>query len=60
MEKLEGMKEEEYERKEYLEKMKLSEARTMFRIRTRMIKCAMNQSSERATRDSLWQCNKCG
>ena len=46
--------------KEYLETMNLAEARTFFRIRTKMIICKMNQSSDRANKESLWRCEDCG
>ena len=38
----------------------MNEARTLFRVRTKMIKCKMNQSSDRFNRSSLWKCEDCG
>ena len=40
--------------------MDLFKARTFFRIRTKMIKCAMNQSSDAGNRAALWKCKACG
>ena len=58
--KLEVMKEEKYEQKEYLSNLTLEEARMFFRVRTKMVKCKLNQSSDRGNRASLWKCNRCG
>ena len=55
--KLEDFNKEEYEVKEYLKTMKMNDARTFFRIRT---KFKMNQSSDKMNRSSLWQCTGCG
>ena len=59
-EKLETLKGEEYGQKSYLKTMSMSEARTLFRIRTRMIRCKMNQSSDPYNKSSLWKCEDCG
>ena len=59
-EKLEGLKGKEYGRKQYLEEMNMEKARTFFRIRTRMIKCKRNQSSDPSNKATLWKCNACG
>ena len=59
-EKLEKMRGEDYGLKSYLEEMNLVEARTFFRIRTRMVKCKMNQSSDPYNRSTLWRCEDCG
>ena len=59
-EKLEIMKDEEDSKKEYLEQLTLSEARTLFRVRTRMVKCKMNQSGDKKNKSSLWKCGECG
>ena len=32
----------------------------MVRVRTRMVKCKMNQSSSKCNKASLWQCEDCG
>ena len=40
--------------------MSMSEARMFFRIRTEMIRCKMNQSSEPVNRATLWKCTACG
>ena len=54
------MKDEAYERKTYLSDLNMNDARVLFRIRTRTIKCKMNQSSSQANKASLWQCQGCG
>ena len=59
MEKLKIMKEEIYEQKEYLDHLRLSQARTLFRVRTRTLKCKLNQSSDRRNMETLWRC-QCG
>ena len=43
-----------------MDEMSLSDARTFFRLRTRMIHCQMNQSSESKNSGSLWRCQDCG
>ena len=60
LEKLEVMKDEAYERKTYLSDLNMNDARVLFRIRTRTIKCKMNQSCSQATKASLWKCQGCG
>ena len=59
MEKLVIMKEDIYEQKEYLDQLTLSQARTLFRVRTRTLKCKLNQSSDRRNKETLWRC-QCG
>ena len=54
------MKKEEFGRKAYISNMKMDDARLQFRIRTRMIKCKMNQPSDKANKETLWQCTGCG
>ena len=44
----------------YLEEMNLVEARTFFLIRTRIVKCKTNQSSDPYNRSTLWRCEDCG
>ena len=58
--KLEEMKKEEFEQKEYLTKMNMHDARLNFRITTRTIKCKMNQPSDRLNKETLWKCSACG
>ena len=60
LEKLKVMKEEEYGRKDYFHEMSLNESLLFFRIRTRMIRCKMNQSSDSLNKASLWRCEDCG
>ena len=57
--KLDSMREESYEQKAYLNDLGLNEARMFFRIRTRSIKCKMNQPSSPANKAALWQCSGC-
>ena len=58
--KLVSMKQENFEQKEYLTQMSLKDSRLMFRVRTKTIKCKMNQSSSRFNKQTLWQCSGCG
>lgn len=58
--KVNGFKEEDYEMKNYLKEMKMSDARVHFRVRTRMIRCKMNQPSDPINKATLWQCTGCG
>jgi len=58
--KLSDMKTENYGQKDYLEEMDLNKARLFFRMRTKMIKCRMNQSSDRGNSAALWRCSSCG
>lgn len=57
--KLEEFKDEDFCQKSYLKDMNLYDARVMFRIRAKMIKCKMNFSSDRRNVASLWQCDSC-
>ena len=58
--KLEALKEEDFGTKEYLKEMKMEDARLHFRIRSRTIKCKMNQPSDARNKASLWRCSACG
>ena len=60
LDKLEAMKEEKYEQRDYLSKLSLENARMLFRVRTKTVKCKMNQSSEPQNKNSLWKCSACG
>ena len=51
--------EEKCEMREYIVAMTMQEARTKFRIRTRMINCAMNQPSDPKHIANLWKCTAC-
>ena len=57
--KLDEMKKERFEIKKYLTDMSMYDARTLFRIRTRMIKCKMNQPSDKKNKETLWKCSGC-
>ena len=46
LEKLEDIKHDDYEMKSYVKDMSMKDARMMMRIRSRMVKCKMNFSSE--------------
>ena len=58
--KLELMKNENFEERDYLNKMNMHDARLHFRIRTKTIKCKMNQPSDRFNKENLWRCPACG
>ena len=58
--KIEDLVKEKFEVKEYLKEMNMHDARAMFRLRTKMMKFKMNQSSSKANKASLWQCTGCG
>ena len=45
--------------KDYIKEMTLQEARTKFRLRSRTIKCAMNQASDPKNIADLWKCKAC-
>ena len=55
--KLTLMKDEVFERKQYLKEMTMQQSRMHFRIRTNKTKCKMNFSSDPKNRDSLWRCD---
>ena len=58
--KLEEMKKEEYEEKDYLSNLSMEKARMLFRVRTKTFHCKFNQSSDKSNKESLWQCRACG
>ena len=58
-EKLEDVIYEDYELKPYIQSMNLYDARMMFRVRARMVKCKMNFSSDKGNSGSLWRCESC-
>ena len=59
--KLEEMRQEEKcELKSYFSDMTMEEARTHFRIRSKMINCKFNHSSDPKYRAELWRCSACG
>ena len=60
LEKLESMQSESFGLKDYLKELSLEQARVLFRVRTRMVKCKLNQSSQRANKAKLWRCDDCG
>ena len=45
--------------KEYANNMNLRNARTMFRIRSRMVNVKMNRKSDKKFASELWKCNYC-
>ena len=54
------LKNEKFEMKEYLEELRLSDARLKFRIRSKMVETiAMNFSSDPIHVNRLWQCTHC-
>ena len=44
---------------DYVKSMSLSKARTMFRIRSRMIDTNINKRSEKKFANELWRCDFC-
>ena len=57
---LEEMKDESFMQSEYLSNLSLEQARIMFRVRTRMIKCKWNHKSSKLNKATLWKCEECG
>ena len=57
--KLQDVIDEEYGKKPYLDEMTFKDAKLWFRIRSKMIKCKMNFSSDKKNSDTLWLC-ECG
>ena len=51
---------ESFEEKPYLSQMSMTDARTMFRIRTNMVDTQMNQQSDKQNAKKLWKCAECG
>ena len=50
---------ESFEQREYLKNVKVSEARAMFRTRTKMMECKMNYPSDPKFSKDLWLCDSC-
>ena len=57
--KLQDVIEEDYGKKSYLDEMSSKDAKLWFRVRSKMIKCKMNFSSDKKNRETLWLCD-CG
>ena len=57
--KLKDKIEERFEQKEYFKNIKIHEARTMFRARSKMLNCKMNYSSDPKFMKELWLCDSC-
>ena len=51
---------EEFGQKEYLKKMRLTDARTKFRLRSFTTNVKMNQNSNPRFAAKLWKCDGCG
>ena len=51
---------EEFEEKSYLTEMSMSDARTLFRIRSRTNDFKMNQQNRKDFAHNLWKCSECG
>ena len=49
-----------FETKSYLSEMSLTDARTLFRIRSQTTDVIMNQRSNKAHAKNLWKCSECG
>ena len=57
---LEELKAENFERKDYISKLNMSEARTKFAIRTKMTKSVkLNYKNDPVNKNSLWKCEDC-
>ena len=54
------MTKESFGFKDYLKQMKLSDARTKFRLRSNMTKVKMNRKSDPKFAAELWKCSGCG
>ena len=54
------MMSETFEEKSYLTKMTMANARTNFRIRSKMTNVKMNQRSDKLNAKQLWKCDECG
>ena len=54
------MRSDKLEEKSYLSEMAMQNARTNFRIRSKMIDVKMNQRSDKANAKKLWKCSECG
>ena len=50
---------EKFEEKSYLSDMTMHDARTHFRIRSKMINVKMNQRSDKSNAKKLWKCSEC-
>ena len=51
---------ENFETKSYISEMNLTDARTLFRVRSQTTDVMMNQRSSKAHARSLWKCSECG
>ena len=51
---------ENFEPKPYLSEMALTDARTLFRIRSQTTDVKMNQRSSKDHAKNLWKCSECG
>ena len=47
------------ELKSYITEMSMKEARTQFKIRTRMFPCKMNYQGDLSNVKDIWRCNDC-
>ena len=57
--KLQDVIDEDYGRKSYFDEMTMKDSKLWFRVRSKMIKCKMNFSSDKKNSDTLWLC-ECG
>ena len=53
------MKNEEFQTKQYLREMKIEDARTKFKLRTKMIEAKFNFKNDPIHRLNLWRCDSC-
>ena len=54
------LKDESFEPQPYISRLKLSEARMNFRIRSNTTNVKMNQKNNREFAEKLWKCDGCG
>ena len=54
-----NLEEESLQIKDYVESMKLRDARMLFRLRSGMVNAKMNRKNDRQYSMDLWRCNDC-
>ena len=53
------LKEEKFELKDFFRNLSLAESRTMFAIKTNMVRAKMNYMSDKNYAHDMWKCNEC-
>ena len=59
MSKVKHLVNEDFERKDYIKKNNIYEARTMFKLRSKMVEVKMNYKSDPRNSKELWRCDSC-